>query len=65
MAAPMARLVAPAGHVILSGVLDTQAAAILAAYRLQGLRLRRRISLDGWTTLVLARGTTAKKKRPE
>jgi ribosomal protein L11 methyltransferase len=64
MASPMARLVAPAGHVILSGVLDSQAAAILAAYRLQGLWLRRRISLDGWTTLVLARGATVQKKRP-
>ena len=40
MAAPMARLVAPAGHVILSGVLDTEAAAILAAYRSRGLGRR-------------------------
>jgi ribosomal protein L11 methyltransferase len=66
MAAPMARLVAPGGHVILSGILDAQAAAILAAYRLQGLWLRRRISLDGWTTLVLTRAAgPGKKKRPE
>jgi ribosomal protein L11 methyltransferase len=55
MAAPMARLVAPGGYVILSGLLDEQAPAALAAYRAQGLTLRRRLSLEGWTTLILAR----------
>jgi ribosomal protein L11 methyltransferase len=64
MAAPLARLVAPGGHVILSGILDTQAAALVAAYRAQGLALVRRTSLDGWTTLVLARGAALKSKRP-
>jgi ribosomal protein L11 methyltransferase len=55
LAAPMARLVAPGGRVVLSGLLPAQAAAGLATYRTQGLRLERRILLEGWVTLLLAR----------
>jgi ribosomal protein L11 methyltransferase len=55
MAAPMARLVAPGGDVILSGLLDSHAAAAISAYRAQGLVLVERRSLEGWTTLVLSR----------
>lgn len=55
MAAAMARLVAPGGHVILSGLLDQHAAAALAAYRAQELALVARSSLEGWTTLILWR----------
>jgi ribosomal protein L11 methyltransferase len=55
LAAPMARLLAPNARVVLSGLLPVHANAALAAYRLQGLVLERRITLDGWTTLVLAR----------
>jgi len=40
---------------VLSGLLSSQASAALAAYRLQGLALDRRILLDGWATLLLAR----------
>lgn len=54
LAAPMARLTAPNGRIVLSGLLASQANAALAAYRAQGLALERRISLDGWATLVLA-----------
>jgi len=56
LAAPIARLVAPGGRVVLSGLLAAQAAPALAAYRAQGLVLERRIPLDGWMTLVLRRG---------
>ncbi len=55
MAAPLARLMAPDARVVLSGLLPAHANAALAAYRAQGLRLERRIPLDGWVTLVLAR----------
>ena len=51
LAAPLAKIVAPGGHVVLSGLLTAQANAALAAYR--AFRLERRIVLDGWTTLVL------------
>jgi ribosomal protein L11 methyltransferase len=52
---PMARLLAPGAQVVLSGLLNPQAQAALAAYRAQGLVLQRRIVLDEWTTLVLRR----------
>jgi ribosomal protein L11 methyltransferase len=58
LAAPLTRLTAPGGHVVLSGLLVSQANAAIAAYR--GLALERRIDLDGWTTLVLVRH-----KRPD
>jgi len=53
MAAPLKRLTAPGGRVVISGLLPAQANAALAAYR--PLVLERRLDLDGWTTLVLAR----------
>jgi ribosomal protein L11 methyltransferase len=55
LAAPLAHLVAPGGYVVLSGLLAAHAASALASYRAQGLRLERRIPLDGWVTLVLRR----------
>jgi len=60
-ATPMARLVAPGGRVVLSGLLAAQGSAALAAYRPRGLVLERRIALEGWVTLVLRRpaGRTA------
>jgi ribosomal protein L11 methyltransferase len=51
----MARLVAPGGRVVLSGLLAAQASAAVAAYRARGLTLERRIPLEGWLTLVLRR----------
>ncbi len=55
LATPMARLAAPNGRVVLSGLLAGQAGAALAAYRARGLVLERRIRLEGWMTLVLVR----------
>jgi ribosomal protein L11 methyltransferase len=56
LAWPLSRLLAPNARVILSGLLPSQGNAALAAYAAQGLRLERRLTLDGWTTLVLRRG---------
>jgi len=53
LARPLSRLLASNARVILSGLLPNQANAALAAYAAQGLRLERRIALDGWVTLVL------------
>jgi ribosomal protein L11 methyltransferase len=53
MARDLARIVAPNGRVILSGLLSRQEAGVLAAYRMQRLALDFRIALDGWSTLVL------------
>lgn len=55
MARPLARLLAPSGRVVLSGLLAAHANAALAAYRAQGLTLQRRIVLEGWVTLVMRR----------
>ena len=55
IAAPLKRLLAPGGRVVVSGLLPAQVNAAMAAYR--PLVLERRIELDGWTTLVLAHRT--------
>jgi ribosomal protein L11 methyltransferase len=53
LAAPLTKLIAPGGRIILSGLLASQANAALSAYR--PLALEHRIELDGWTTLVMRR----------
>jgi ribosomal protein L11 methyltransferase len=53
LAAPMARQLMPNARVVLSGVLNGQANAALAAYRSQGLMLERAYVLDGWFTPVM------------
>jgi ribosomal protein L11 methyltransferase len=55
MATPIAHLLAPNGHVVLSGLLLSQAVPALASYRARGLILVGRIRLEGWATLVLRR----------
>ena len=53
IAAPLRRLAAPRACVVLSGILPSQANAVIAAYR--PLALTRRLDIDGWTTLVFTR----------
>lgn len=55
MASALARRLAPGGTVILAGLLDWQAAWVIAAHRRQGLVLERRLQEGAWTTLVLRR----------
>jgi ribosomal protein L11 methyltransferase len=50
-ATPLTKLVAPGGCIILSGILKSQANAVIAAYH--GLVLERRIDIEGWTTLIM------------
>ncbi|MGH6979877.1 MAG: 50S ribosomal protein L11 methyltransferase, partial [Stellaceae bacterium] len=54
MAPDLARVLAPGGMAVLSGLLARQEAAVLAAHRAQGLYLVTRIALEGWHTLVVA-----------
>jgi ribosomal protein L11 methyltransferase len=56
MARDMARVLADGGVAILSGILPRQENIVLAAHRSQQLHLARRLVVDGWSTLVLARG---------
>ena len=48
-------LLAPGGHIILSGLLTHQEPLVRAAYKGRGLSLVRRLRRDGWSTLVLRR----------
>jgi ribosomal protein L11 methyltransferase len=53
LATPLSHLLTPNAHVVLSGLLSEQANAAIFAYH--ELVLERRIVLDGWATLILAR----------
>ena len=55
LARATARHVAPGGGVVLSGLLDRQAARVVEAHRRAHLRLVDHIQIDIWTTLILAR----------
>jgi ribosomal protein L11 methyltransferase len=63
LARPIRRAAAPEARVVISGLLSGQANAALAAYRSLGFVLERRISLDGWATLVLVRQATSVARR--
>ena len=55
-------IVAVASHnaeLVLSGLLAGDVAGVLSAYAAQGCYLKRRITLEGWVTLLLARGGAA------
>jgi ribosomal protein L11 methyltransferase len=53
LATPMARHLAPSALVILSGLLNRQAASVIAAYRTRGLVPLRHVRIDGWSSLLL------------
>ena len=53
MAGDIAGVLTPCGRLVLSGFLAHEGEAVLAAYRACGLRLVRRIVVDGWLTLIL------------
>jgi ribosomal protein L11 methyltransferase len=55
LAPDLRRHLAPAGHAVLSGLLDRQADEVVAAHRRQGLRLLHRRDIGPWTTLLLRR----------
>jgi ribosomal protein L11 methyltransferase len=55
LAPRLTKLVAPGGHIVLSGLLDTQAREVSATYLRLGFALETRLSLEGWTTLILRR----------
>ena len=57
LAVPLCRLTAPGARIVLSGLLPGHANAVLAIYRARGLVLEKRITLDGWVTLVMYRKT--------
>jgi ribosomal protein L11 methyltransferase len=61
LAKPLARLspalaaaLAPAGKLVLSGLLQADVALVLSAFRRQGLHLVRGSLIEGWATLILS-----------
>lgn len=55
LAPDMARHLTPDGSLILSGILDRQEEAVLAAYAAAGFRHMRTLHLEGWATIHLKR----------
>ena len=53
LAGPMARHLASGAQVILSGLLNHQAPAVIAAYRARGLVPLRHLKIEGWSSLLL------------
>jgi len=53
LAKDMRRHLATGGVVILSGILQSQAKDVLAAYRRRGFRVRKKLKLGEWVALVL------------
>lgn len=56
LARDLARAVAPGGILILSGLLVSQAAAVVAAYRAAGFHVVDHARIHEWSTLVMRRG---------
>jgi ribosomal protein L11 methyltransferase len=55
LAPSLARVIAPDGEAIVSGLLLADVAGVVSAWGAQGLRLRDRIELEGWASLRLTR----------
>jgi ribosomal protein L11 methyltransferase len=56
MARDLGRAIAPGGVAVLAGLLRRQEAQVLAAHRAQGLALKRRLVIEGWSTLIMCSG---------
>jgi ribosomal protein L11 methyltransferase len=63
LAPALRRHLAPGGHAVLSGLLDRQAEAVIAAHCRQGLQLVDRVDQGAWTALVLAAPRARRKAR--
>ncbi len=66
MARDLSAHLAPGGIAVLSGFLTRDGDDVLAAHRAVGLRLRRRITIDDWQTLIVERpaGPQGSRQRP-
>jgi ribosomal protein L11 methyltransferase len=49
----MSKHLAPKAFVVLSGLLNHQAAGVVAAYRARGLAPLRHLRIEGWSSLLL------------
>ncbi len=53
LAGPLSKHLAPQGFVILSGLLNHQAGAVISAYRARALVPVRHLKIEGWSSLLL------------
>ncbi len=60
LAPSLSAVIAPDGEAIVSGLLGSDVAGVLAAWRAQGFFLAHRIDLEGWASLLLRRGGAAR-----
>jgi ribosomal protein L11 methyltransferase len=63
LAPSLARVVAPGGTLVLSGLIERDVPGVLSAYRHQGFALSQRGVIEGWVHLVLRRGGAAPRHR--
>ena len=61
LAPSLARVLAPGGTLILSGLLPRDVPGVLSAYAAQDLRLERRLDVEGWVALILRRGGSSRR----
>lgn len=59
LAPSIANVASRDADIVLSGLLVRDVPGVLSAYKAQGLRLTKRIVLDGWATLLMRRGGAA------
>ncbi len=64
MAGALARCLAPGGVAVLSGLLAAQQRAVIAPHHSRGLRLRNRVLVGDWATLVLYQAAEKEARRP-
>ncbi|MFN3618904.1 50S ribosomal protein L11 methyltransferase [Sphingorhabdus sp.] len=64
LAPSLAQIVQDGGSLILAGLLNTQAEAVLRAYRRQGFRVQKRVDFGDWPCLWLVKRRTYGWKRP-
>ncbi|MGY2048220.1 50S ribosomal protein L11 methyltransferase [Methylobacterium sp. JK268] len=62
LAPSLARVVAPGGLLVLSGLIARDVPGVLSAYAAQGFTLSRRRMIEGWATLELRRGGAAPRR---
>lgn len=62
LAHDIAQIIAPGGRLILAGLLKSQEAGVLAAYRHQGLVQEAKTNIDNWSILLLRRPDSQKRK---
>lgn len=61
LAPAIGRATVPGASIILSGILVTQAARVIAAYGQQGIVLRQRITREEWVTLILEKPSASRR----